>query len=532
MARLPQLQQRTIAAAYRRALATRPDSPALIDATGEWSFAQSFEHAMRIAGGLRALGTGHQQPVAVMLDNSARAAITICAVTLGGMIEVPVNTTFRGEFLAHVLRNSHAETLVIEDHYLERIERIAPSLAHLRQIVVAGSATAPGAHALSSRFTLHDLSELEQSAPASPHDAAPEELFAYMYTSGTTGPSKGVRMPHPQAYTMASREEQTRPHEHDRMLLSIPLFHVVGQCFGFYQALIHRVPCVIVPAFVADDFLPTVRRHEITMTTLLGTMATELEALPEHPDDGRSPLEVALMAPVVHDVARFERRFQVQVGTAYGSAEIGLPLVARLGEVRGGECGFAREGFELKIVDREGLPVPTGECGELLVRPVLPHTVMAGYHEQPEQTAEILTADGWLRSGDGFRQDAEGRFHFTDRLRDVIRYRGEYVPSFELERVINEYPGVRESAVVAVPSELAEDEIKAVVAIDAEMRPSHAQLIWFLVDRLPLAMVPRYIEFVDELPKTASRKVIKRELRERGTGGAVWDREAAGIPLS
>ncbi len=182
------------------------------------------------------------------------------------------------------------------------------------------------------------------------------------------------------------------------------------------------------------------------------------------------------------------------------------------------------------MVDAAGQDAPVGEIGELWVRPQDPRLVMRGYHNLPDKTAETLI-DGWVHTGDAFRVDADGRFFFADRMKDALRRRGENVSSFEVERVINEYPGVFESAVVGVPAELTEDEIKAVVVAQAGQHVDPVELTRFLVDRLPYFMVPRYLEFAAELPKTPTQKVHKHLLRDRGVGRDVWDREAAGIVL-
>jgi crotonobetaine/carnitine-CoA ligase len=164
------------------------------------------------------------------------------------------------------------------------------------------------------------------------------------------------------------------------------------------------------------------------------------------------------------------------------------------------------------------------------VRAEDPRVVMRGYHNLPEKTAETLV-DGWVHTGDAFRTDAEGRFYFSDRMKDALRRRGENVSSFEVERVINEHPDIYESAVVAVPSELSEDEIKAVVVPREGHTIEPEGLTHFLVDRLPYFMVPRYLEFSSGLPKTPTQKIHKHLLRESGLAGHIWDREAAGIVL-
>ena len=168
--------------------------------------------------------------------------------------------------------------------------------------------------------------------------------------------------------------------------------------------------------------------------------------------------------------------------------------------------------------------------GELWVRSEDPLTVLQGYRNLPDKTAEMIV-DGWVRTGDAFRVDADGHYFFIDRIKDALRRRGENISSFEVEAVVNEHPQVLESAVVAVPSDLAEDEIKVVIVPRDGQEIDPVQLTEFLIERMPYFMVPRYVEFTGALPKTPTQKVLKHVLRERGTAAGVWDREAAGIIL-
>jgi carnitine-CoA ligase len=526
MAGLPDIGDRTLLAAYERALGACPDEPAQLDRAGSWTFAESYERSLRLGAGLAAQGVGRGEPVALLLDNSLDFVHTWCGIGLRGMVEVPVNTAYVGRFLSHLLNDSGAAVAVVEDRYVERVLAVAGELTSLRTLVVRGDATTGGA---AGRFRVVPFAELEGPAQP-PVRSAPSDLLAYMYTSGTTGLSKGVLISHAHAYTYASREDQERPRPGDRVLVTLPLFHLAGQWFGVYQSLIHRVPCVLEPGFSVSRFWDVVREHGITVTVMLGAMAELLQQQPPRPDDADNPLELAIMAPLASDVPGFRRRFGIEVAAVYGMSEIGAVLNGPPGTIVGGECGFPREGYELRLVDAAGAEVPAGQVGELWVRPEHPETVLAGYHNLPEKTAETIR-DGWVHTGDAFRRDTEGRFFFADRMKDALRRRGENISSFEVERVINEFPAVYESAVVAVPSELTEDEIKAVVVPRPGERVDPAELTRFLVDRLPYFMVPRYVELAGELPRTPTQKVVKRVLRDAGVGAGVWDREAAGIVL-
>lgn len=525
---LPDLEQRTVLAAFERALDTDPDLVAQIDRAGRWTVAAAFDRARRVGGGLAGLGVGAETPVALMLDNSFDAQHTWLGLALVGGVQVPVNTAYKGTFLAHVLNDSGAGVLVLEDVYAERVAAVADAVPDLRTLVVLGDAERARAALPASRFTVVAWAELAAAAAAPPVRRGPGDLMAIMYTSGTTGRAKGVLVPHAHAYTYASREDQERPRRGDRSLVTLPTFHLAGQWYGVYQGLIHVIGCVLEPGFSVRAFWPTVREHGITYTTMLGAVAELLAQRPPAPDDADNPLELAVMAPLASDVAVFRRRFGTDVAAVYGMSEVGAVLNGPPATVVGGEAGFPREGYELRLVDAAGDPVGPGTIGELLVRPEVPHTVMAGYHGLPAETARTVR-DGWVHTGDAFRTDTQGRWFFTDRMKDALRRRGENVSSFEVESTVNEHPDVYESAVVAVPAEIGEDEIKVVVVPQEGAVIDREALIHFLVDRLPYFMVPRYVEIADALPKTPTHKVQKALLRERGLDGDVWDREAAGI---
>lgn len=521
---LPGLDQRTVLATMERALRRAPDEVVQIDRAGRWSVAGAFDRARRVGGGLAGLGVGPDTPVALMVDNSFDAVHTWLGLALVGGVQVPVNTAYKGGFLAHVLRDSGSEVLVVEPHYVERVVAVADEVPALKTLVVLGERT----DIPTNRFTVVPWAELESAHPADPVRRGPGDLMAIMYTSGTTGRAKGVLVPHAHAYTYASREHLERPTRGDRSLVTLPIFHLAGQWYGVYQALIHTIPCVLEPGFSVTTFWSAVREHGITYTTMLGAMAELLAQRPPAPDDADNPLELAVMAPLASDVAAFRRRFGTEVAAVYGMSEIGVVLDGPPHTIVGGECGFPRDGFTLRLVDDAGADVAPGQVGELLVRPEEPHTVMAGYHGLPEATARTIR-DGWVHTGDAFRTDADGRFFFADRMKDALRRRGENISSFEVESVVNAHPDVYESAVVAVPSEVGEDEIKVVVVPQEGATIDPEALTWFLVDRLPYFMVPRYVELADALPKTPTHKVQKALLRESGPTG--WDREAAGITV-
>ena len=219
---------------------------------------------------------------------------------------------------------------------------------------------------LRRRFRVVPLAELEEHGRAAPAPGDAGQLMAYMYTSGTTGVSKGVLISHAHAYTYASCEHQERPRDGDRILVTLPLFHLAGQWYGVYQALIHGLPVFVAPGFSVSRYWDTVRTQGSTVTVMLGAMAELLQQQPPRPDDAGHPLDLAVMAPLASDVAGFCRRFGLRAAAVYGMSEIGAVLDGPPETVVGGEAGFPREEYELRVVDSGGHDVAAGEsasCG-------------------------------------------------------------------------------------------------------------------------------------------------------------------------
>lgn len=522
---LPDIADRTLSHAVERCSRAYPDKIAHIGGDGSYTFAQSRERALRVAAGLAGLGLQRQATVALLLDNSVDAMHTWLGVGLGGYVEVPINSAYVGDFLTHILNDCAARVAVVDAAYVPRVVAVADQLHHLETLVVRGGPTAAG------RFRTISFEVLLDAPPAEPPPNRADELIAFMYTSGTTGPSKGVRITHAHAYTYASREDRSRPRADDRILVTLPMFHLGGQWYGTYQALVHGATCVIEPGFSASGFWPTVREHGITYTLLLGAMAEMLQQRTPSSSDADNPLQLATMAPLASGIREFCARFDVAAEPVYGMSEIGAVLGCDYAQLRPGGAGLPRAGYELRVVAPDGTDVPPGEVGELWVCPESPLMVMSGYHGLPEKTAQTLV-DGWVHTGDAFTVDADGHFYFADRIKDALRRRGENVSSFEVERIINTHPDVLESAVVAVPSELSEDDIKAVIVTRDGRTLDARELIRYLAAKMPYFMVPRYVEVLDELPKTPTQKVSKHLLRDRGAGAGVWDREAEGIEVT
>lgn len=523
---LPPIRERTLSAVLDRQLATAPDQAAVRDSVRSMSYGALYEEALTVAGGLAALGVREHETVLLMLDNHLDYVIAWWALALTTRVEVPVNTSYKGAILAHVINNSGARAIVIEAAYLPLLAEVADRLVRLELVIVRGEGEALR---VPKGLTASRWTELRGPRPAPP-TLQPWDLMGIMYTSGTTGPSKGVRVTQAHAYGYAAPAVLGRALASDVTLCTLPLFHIGGQWAGIYNSLIAGGSSVVLPRFSATTYWDDVRRYGCTYTLMLGAMANFLYQQAARDDDARQPLKRVLMVPVIPQLDEFRQRFGIEaVSTAYGLTEGSTVLLAPGGQARPGSVGWPRTDFEVRLVDEHDIEVPAGSVGELVIRTDDPWSVMDGYHDMPEATVHAWR-NQWLHTGDGFRREADGQYVFVDRMKDAMRRRGENVSSFEVETEIMQHPAVLEASVVAVPSDATEDDILACIVLrpGAELAPE--ALLVFLDARLPYFMVPRYVTWMDELPKTPTAKVRKQALRETGVSATTYDRAAHAQP--
>lgn len=318
----------------------------------------------------------------------------------------------------------------------------------------------------------------------------------------------------------------------DVYYVCLPLFHANAQFMQVLPCLMTGAEVVLADAFSASRWLDDLRACGATVTSLLGVMAQYIFNRPECPDDAAHGVRRMITIPLPAVIAAdFERRFGTTCVEAYGMTEICLPVYRPIDEpLRPGSCGKALdEWFEVAVVDPDtDEPVPDGEVGEFVVRPRFPFTTFVHYHAMPERTVEAWR-NLWFHTGDAGRRDPDGYYYFLDRLNDRIRRKGENVTAYDIEVALTELPEVLDSAVIAKAAQEGEDDIKAfVVLADGAQAPDPVAMLAHCVKRLPYFAVPRYLEFISELPKTPTGKVLKRELRALEPAAAEWDREQAG----
>ncbi|PBC36025.1 ATP-dependent acyl-CoA ligase [Rhodococcus sp. ACPA4] len=472
------------------------------------------------AHGLARAGVQRGRTVLTMLPPGFPAIGSWLGIAWLGALEVPVNVSYRGRMLRYIVEDSLSNLLIVHADYLQTvIDAIGEDVA-LDTIVVVGGPPCQvgGITVVGEADFLADADPVKLAAPAA-HDIA-----SILYTSGTTGPSKGVLVPWTQARLTGTGI--TPPElfdETDGFYSPFPMYHMSGKGPLFAMALVGgRV--IIRSRFSTDAFWSDVRTFGVSTTILMGAMVNFLVGQPESSSDADSPLRDAIMLPLADNLEGFERRFGLRARTTFNMTETACCILSEgynLANVK--SCGRVRPGFEARVVDSNDNEVEPGVLGELVLRSEKPWALMAGYWNKPEATANAWR-NQWLHTGDGFTCDADGNYYFADRLKDAIRRRGENVSSAEVEADVNEHPAVLESAAIAVPSEQSEDEIKIVVVRKPGAVLTAVDLVTFLEGRMARFMVPRYIEFVDELPKTPTLKIRKAELRAHGVTPETHDR--------
>ncbi len=490
------------------------------------SYADLHRDTLTWADAYRRLDMGPGDRVAVMLPTGIDAVSAWLGLSWLRAWEVPVNTGYVGRMLHYLLEHSRSKLLVTVSDYLERLGDVAADLTHLETVVVADGDDMR----TDLPFTVIGRSDfLAGAAPAEDLDGpGPADIATVMYTSGTTGPSKGVLVPWAQLHATAATSIFTGDFgADDAYYLPFPLFHISGKGPVYTFALVGgRV--VMRPSFNTGAFWDDIARYRCTTTLLLGAMANFINRQPPRPDDADTPLHTVVMVPLIGELEDFKERFGVRVSTAFNMTEISVPIHSDGWTLANLEsCGKVRPGYEVRVVDADDEEVGPDKVGELIVRADEPWTLMAGYLDMPDATTAAWR-NLWLHTGDAFRYDANGNFYFLDRIKDTIRRRGENISSAEVEAGVNEHPGVLESAAIAVPSEWGEDEVKIVVVPRPGSTVEPRELVDFLTPRLPRFMLPRYVEVLESLPKTPTEKVRKVELRSQGITPATWDREAAG----
>lgn len=493
-----------------------------------FSYERLNSMASSVAKGLQHLGVIKEDRVAVMLANRPEFLATWFGLSKLGAIEVPINTAHRGYLLSYLLNQAECSVLIVQSAFLPFIEEIAGELSRLRHLIVLDD----GAH-------LPRLPGIQphryEDVVAHGEDYEPENVrwndpLGIMFTSGTTGPSKGAVLPQNYAIHTAEIIADIAGYGPDDCLYNaLPLFHGNAKLLSTMPALYAGASMVLAERFSASQFWDDVARYRCTEFNYIGSILSILLKADPRPDEGNNTLRVLVGAGATPEVYEaFEKRFGVTLIEGYGMSEIGLPLMSGPGARKPGTCGKPHPDYEVMVVDDEGQEVASGVAGELLVRPKKPWSMLLEYYRMSEKTVEAWQGL-WFHTGDYLMRDAEGFYHFVDRKKDAIRRRGENISSYEVERMVMSHPQVQEAAATPVRSELGEDEVMVTVVVRKDAELSHEALITHCEKTMAKFMVPRYLRFVPALPKTPTEKIQKYVIRDLGITEDTWDREVSGF---
>ena len=497
------------------ARAARPDDGALVTCGGQsWT----GRDALALAGGrgasLLAAGIARGDRVATLCSNSPELLEVVLGCGWIGAVLVPINTAAMEPQIEYYLRNSGARLLVIDANLLDRLGTLALTLPLDRVWVVGGWSGHPDRKA----EPMPDRLECVPCATVLPGDP-----FAILYTSGTTGPSKGVVSPHAQYYWWGALSAGFLEITQDDVLCTtLPLFHV-NALNTLAQALLTGAHMVSLARFSASSFWDSMAAQGATVIYLLGAMVPILLSRAPTPQERTHRIRRSLSPGVPADLlAELTGRTGICVVDGFGSTETNFVIGEKAGDRKPGRMGRIHDRFEASVVDEHDNPLPAGTPGELVVRSREPFAMASGYHGMPDKTIEAWR-NLWFHTGDRVVQDGDGQFRFVDRLKDSIRRRGENISSYEVEQVLLSHPAIAATAVYPVPSDLAEDEVMAAIVLRDGMPLDPAAMVAFCAARMPRFAIPRYIEFLNTLPQTENGKVQKFILRARGVGEATHD---------
>ena len=492
------------------------------------------ERINKLANGLIKLGVKPGENAAIMLPNCPEFLYSWFGANKAGAAEVPINVALKGQGLIYQIDQSDCVVLIAHTEYLDRLTEIVGDLKKLRHIVFLQGADWKGPLPNWPGVETIDYAEFTAGSSDTPKVVVHySDIATILYTSGTTGVSKGVEMSHRYWYDIwAEAVKYARYTEDDVLYTGLPFFHGNAQGITVGPAVLADAKAVIVERFSASQLWDDCRRWECTEANYIGGIIPILLKQDPKPDDGDNPIRIMVGAAApVDEWHEFQRRFNTKILEVYGMTECYCCLASPYDAPRAGSCGQAITGWDVKVVDDDDQDCAADTVGEIICRSNKMFVGTTGYYKKPEATLELFK-NSWIHTGDLGRRDADGYFYFADRKKQAIRRRGENISSFEVEAVIGSHAAVLESCVVGVPSEVGEEEVKAVVVLKPGQKATPEELIRWCEPRMAYFAIPRYIAIRDSLPKTPSERVEKFKLKSEGITEDCWDREKAGIKLA
>ena len=529
-ARVADPSDRLLGQILRSQAAQIGDEDYLVEETTRLTYAMVDDLADRHAAAYAALGVVAGHTVAFLMHNSVDMAVTSFGVNRLGAIWSPVSTEYRGEWLGELLNSVRSNVLVL-DHDLWPAVAVLPHIP-FRHIVVRGASEQVRNEAAPD-ITVHDLADFNLA------DIASFEVKlnygddnAILWTSGTTGRSKGVRQSHNVWITYSQRHNELfrdGVRDGERFYGCIPMYNSGGWIMNIYPALLSGVAACIDKRFSVSEYWNRIRMFDAHHTILLGTMPLYLAQQPERDDDADNPLRTAVLNPVPRNMREFMQRFGVErVTSGFGQSEImGATFYCSDWPLKPGSSGYVRDDdpVETRLLDDDDNEVAVDEVGEICVRPRVPFAIFNGYHNEPDKTLEAFR-NLWYHTGDLARRDGDGEIFFADRKKDSLRHKGRNINTFEVEHIARQYPGVADVAAVGVrlADQDHEEELRICLQIRDGATLDPIAFCEFMDANAPYFFVPRYVDVFDEFPLTPTGKIQKFKIRDKGIDASTWDR--------
>jgi carnitine-CoA ligase len=477
------------------------------------------------AARLRRAGVQPGDRVAVLSASRMEVIEVFFGIAYAGGINVVLNSFLKGDLLRYQLDLTAPRLVIADPAGARAVAEVAPLLTCAPEVVVLPDTTPS------------DAGQTFPAAHFAPAPRSPGDPASIVFTSGTTGRSKGCVISHEYFVQSGRRMNEYFPLGPTDLYHSpYPMFHVGGQCAVLSWGLGAGASIALDSQFSASAYWDRVRELGATYSQGTGAVGAAILAQPPSPRDRDNPLVRASFIPMAAEAQQaFTERFGVTtVSEWFGQTEfspICMNLAWRDGGVSQGSMGFPLPDVTVRVVDASDRPVPAGTMGELIVRPGRPGIMFSGYWDQPEHTVTAWR-DLWYRTGDLVVEQPDGSLGFVDRAKDSVRRSGENVSCWEVEQVLLRMPGVDLAAVHALPAELIEDEIKAWIVCQDGAEIGPADFFAYCSSRLPYFAIPRFVEFAPELPRNALGKVVKDGLRQAGATATQLDLQALGLVLT